>query len=119
MPAQTKIEFIDKLAQSGLSVVEATAFVSPKWVPQMQDHTTVFEGIKPQHENGTVNYPVLVPNLKGLQDAISAGAKEVAVFTTVSESFCKKNVNCTIAESVQRIQEILNLAAKHDIKVRG
>ena len=119
VPAETKIEFIEKLAESGLSVVEATAFVSPKWVPQMKDHTSVFQGIKQQEGTSPVSFPVLVPNLKGLQDAIKAGVKEVAVFTTVSESFCKKNVNCTIAESVQRIQEIIHLAIKNDIKVRG
>ena len=125
VPAKTKIEFIDKLAQTGLTVVEATAFVSPKWVPQMQDHADVFKGIKqPNIINGTsnlasVNFPVLVPNLKGLQDAISVGVKEVAVFTTVSESFCKKNVNCTIAESLKRIQEIIKLAIENNIKVRG
>ncbi|XP_017486770.1 PREDICTED: hydroxymethylglutaryl-CoA lyase, mitochondrial-like, partial [Rhagoletis zephyria] len=121
VPAETKIKFIDKLADSGLSVVEATAFVSPKWVPQMQDHTEVFRGINHlQAEKGpAVSFPVLAPNLKGIQDAISAGAKEVAVFTTVSETFCKKNVNCTIEQSLERIQEIMNLANKSNVKVRG
>lgn len=102
--------------------MEATAFVSPKWIPQMKDHTSVLEGIKARDvvlPSSSISFPVLVPNLKGLHDAISAGAKEVAVFTTVSESFCKKNVNCSIAESVQRIEEIMRIAIKNDIKVRG
>lgn len=117
MPAETKIKFIDKLSESGLSVVEVTAFVSPKWVPQMQDHAIVFKGVSnpPAH----INYPVLVPNRKGLEDAMLAGAKEIAVFTTVSEAFCKKNVNCTIAESLVRVQEIIDIALKNNIKVRG
>lgn len=124
MPAGTKVEFIEKLSESGLSVVEATAFVSPKWVPQMKDHTTVLQAVQSSNKSsGTelrpVSFPVLVPNLKGLQDAMDAGAQEVAVFTTVSETFCKKNVNCTISESLQRIQEIINVATKNDIKIRG
>ena len=87
----------------------------------MQDHTEVFRGINHlQAEKGpAVSFPVLAPNLKGIQDAISAGAKEVAVFTTVSETFCKKNVNCTIEQSLERIQEIMNLANKSNVKVRG
>ncbi|KAI2797804.1 3-hydroxymethyl-3-methylglutaryl-CoA lyase [Blomia tropicalis] len=124
VPAGTKVEFIEKLSESGLSVVEATAFVSPKWVPQMKDHTTVLQAVQSSNKSsGTelrpVSFPVLVPNLKGLQDAMDAGAQEVAVFTTVSETFCKKNVNCTISESLQRIQEIINVATKNDIKIRG
>lgn len=85
----------------------------------MQDHTEVFRGIKSQENFGSINFPVLAPNLKGIQDAISAGAKEVAVFTTVSETFCKKNVNCTIEQSLERIQEIMTLANKSNVKVRG
>src|SRR5699024_5006157 len=100
------------------------AFVSPKWVPQMKDHISVFKGINtadktPAIATPPVNYPVLVPNLKGLKDAMDVGVKEIAVFTTVSETFCKKNVNCTIAESMERVQEVLNVALKNDIKVRG
>lgn len=117
MPAETKIEFIEKLSNTGLSVVEATAFVSPKWIPQMKDHASVFNGIKSL--STSVNFPVFVPNLKGLNDAIEVGAKEVAVFTTVSETFCKKNVNCTIAQSLERVQEILSVALKNNLKVRG
>lgn len=117
MPAETKIKFIDKLTKSGLKVVEVTAFVSPKWVPQMQDHAIVFKGVSSPTVN--INYPVLVPNRKGLEDAMLAGAKEIAVFTTVSEEFCKKNVNCSIAESLVRVQEIIDIALKNNIKVRG
>lgn len=117
MPAEIKIQFIEKLSNTGLSVVEATSFVSPKWIPQMQDHAAVFKGIRGL--SSTVNYPVFVPNLRGLQDAIDVGAKEVAVFTTVSETFCTKNVNCTIEQSLQRVQQIIDVALKNDIKVRG
>ncbi|KAH7637124.1 hydroxymethylglutaryl-CoA lyase isoform X1 [Dermatophagoides farinae] len=130
VPAETKIKFINLLSESGLSVVEATAFVSPKWVPQMKDHKTVFKTLTDMSvdrtisrsigsENSIVHYPVLVPNLKGLKDAMEVGVKEIAVFTTVSETFCMKNVNCTIEESLLRVQEILNLALKNDVKVRG
>lgn len=115
-----------------MNVVEATAFVSPKWVPQMKDHKTVFKALtnlsnddiqtnnnNNSNDNSIIHYPVFVPNLKGLKDAMEVGVKEIAVFTTVSETFCMKNVNCTIDESLLRIQEILNLALKNNIKVRG
>lgn len=122
------MKFIELLLQSGLNVIEATAFVSPKWVPQMKDHITVFKSLQnlsssssssSSFEKIPVNFPVFVPNLKGFKDAIEVGVKEIAVFTTVSETFCKKNVNCSIEESLLRIQEILNVALKNDIKVRG
>ncbi|XP_027197295.2 hydroxymethylglutaryl-CoA lyase isoform X1 [Dermatophagoides pteronyssinus] len=132
VPAETKIKFIKLLSESGLNVVEATAFVSPKWVPQMKDHKTVFKALtnlsnddiqtnnnNNSNDNSIIHYPVFVPNLKGLKDAMEVGVKEIAVFTTVSETFCMKNVNCTIDESLLRIQEILNLALKNNIKVRG
>lgn len=96
----------------------------------MKDHKTVFKTLTDMSvdrtiprsigsENSIVHYPVLVPNLKGLKDAMEVGVKEIAVFTTVSETFCMKNVNCTIEESLLRVQEILNLALKNDVKVRG
>ncbi|KAI8976186.1 hypothetical protein BDB01DRAFT_803599 [Pilobolus umbonatus] len=116
VPAKVKIELIERLAKNGLSVVEATSFVSPKWVPQMGDNKEVLTSIK-QHSN--VSYPVLTPNLKGLQGAIDAGAKEVALFAAVTESFNQKNTNCSTSEAVVRAKEILNEALKHDLKVRG
>lgn len=120
VPANTKIEFISKLAETGLPVIEATAFVSPKWIPQMQDSSDVFSALQPHlNDSSHPTYPVLVPNLQGLQRALELGVKEVAVFTTVSETFCKKNVNCSIEESLLRIKEIIHLALDNGVKVRG
>jgi len=97
-------------------VIEATSFVSPKWVPQFADSTNVFAGIK---KKTGVQYPVLVPNVQGFEKALAAGAKEIAVFTTSSEKFSLKNTNCTVAESLQRIAEIMLLAKQKKISVRG
>ncbi|NVJ60014.1 MAG: hydroxymethylglutaryl-CoA lyase [Gammaproteobacteria bacterium] len=111
-----KIELINRLSTTGLSVVEATSFVSPKWVPQMADNKLVMEGITRQPN---VSYPVLTPNQKGFEAALSAGAKEVAVFGAASESFSQKNINCSIQESLERFDPIMKLAEQHSIKVRG
>jgi len=116
IPTATKIEFINRLSETGLPVIEATSFVSPKWVPQMADHALILEGIK---RRPGVNYPVLVPNLKGYQAAVSAGAMEVAIFGAASESFSMKNINCSIEESLQRFQEVMENAVKSGIPVRG
>ena len=90
LPTAVKVELIERLADAGLSSVEATAFVSPKWVPQMADHTEVLERIR---RKPGVSYPVLTPNLKGFEAARAAGAKEVGIFGTASESFSRKNIN--------------------------
>jgi hydroxymethylglutaryl-CoA lyase len=111
-----KIELIERLAAAGMSVIQATAFVSPKWVPQMADHAQVMSGI--QRRPG-VSYQALVPNRKGLDDAIAAGCKEVVVFGAATETFSKKNTNCTIDEGLARFAEVCDRARKHDIKVRG
>jgi len=111
-----KLELIERLADAGLPAVEATAFVSPKWIPQMADHTEVLERIRRQPG---VSYPVLTPNLKGFEAAKAAGATEVAVFGAASEAFSKKNINCSIAESVDRFKAVVEAAKKSDIKVRG
>merc|ERR1712137_1039157 len=95
---------------------EATSFVSPKWVPQMADHTEVLIGIT-KYPN--VSYPVLTPNLLGLKSAIKAGAQEIAIFGASSESSSRKNINCSIKESVQRFSEVAAEAKKKDIRVRG
>ena len=94
VPTAAKIELIDRLAEAGLPAVEATSFVSPKWVPQMADNAQVMAGIR--RRPGT-SYPVLVPNLKGLEAAMAAGVEEVAVFAAATESFSRRNVNCSIA----------------------
>ena len=95
-----KISFIDRLSATGLSVIEATSFVSPKWVPQMADASEVLRGITPAPG---VSYPVLTPNLKGFEAAIEAGAKEVSVFAAASEAFSQRNINCSI--EVRAIQK--------------
>ena len=116
VPTAVKLELIERLADAGLPAVEATAFVSPKWVPQMADHTEVLERIR---RKPGVSYPVLTPNLKGLEAARAAGATEVAVFGAASEAFSKKNINCTIAESLERFLPITGSAAANGIRVRG
>ncbi|XP_062927532.1 3-hydroxy-3-methylglutaryl-CoA lyase, cytoplasmic isoform X1 [Mobula hypostoma] len=116
VPTEVKIKLIDLLSETGLSVVEATSFVSSKWVPQMADHTEVMQGIK---RSPQVSYPVLTPNLHGFQAAIEAGAKEVAVFGAASETFSRMNMNCSIEESMQRFEEVIGAAKKGSIPVRG
>lgn len=116
LPASVKIELINALSETGLRTIEATSFVSPKWVPQMGDNAEVFRGI---NKLPGISYPVLTPNLKGFEAALAAGAEEVAVFGAASESFTKKNVNCTIAECLARFQDVMDAAKKAQIKVRG
>jgi hydroxymethylglutaryl-CoA lyase len=116
VPAAIKVELIERLAEAGLPAVEATAFVSPKWVPQMADHTEVLERIR---RKPGVSYPVLTPNLKGFEAARAAGATEVAVFAAASEAFSQRNINCSIAESLERFRPVLEAAARHGIRVRG
>jgi hydroxymethylglutaryl-CoA lyase len=116
VPTETKIEFINRLAKSGLKTIEATAFVSPKWVPQMADHDEVLRAL-PRKQG--VAYPVLVPNMLGFERAVAAGASEVAVFAAASETFSQRNINCTIAESLDRFKPIFGAARAANIRVRG
>jgi hydroxymethylglutaryl-CoA lyase len=116
VPTEIKVELIERLADAGLPAVEATAFVSPKWVPQMADHTEVLERVR---RKAGVSYPVLTPNLKGFEAARAAGAKEVAVFGAASEAFSRKNINCSIAESFERFRPIVEAARTADVLVRG
>ena len=116
LPTATKVELIDRLSRTGLKVIEAGSFVSPKSVPQMADTAEVLARI--QRAPG-VSYPVLVPNLKGFEAARAAGAKEVAVFTAASESFVQKNIHCSIAESLERFGAIASAAGTAGIRVRG
>jgi hydroxymethylglutaryl-CoA lyase len=114
--ADTKIIFINMLTAAGLQTIEAGAFVSPKWVPQMADTDKVLAGIT---QKAGVSYPVLVPNEKGMQAAINAGVREVAVFAAASESFSQKNINCSIEESLARFAPVMQMAKDADIRVRG
>ncbi|KAI9487710.1 MAG: hypothetical protein EXX96DRAFT_554351 [Benjaminiella poitrasii] len=116
VPAKVKIELIERLAKNGVPVVEATSFVSPKWVPQMGDNKEVLQSITKKPD---VFYPVLTPNLKGLDAAIEAGAEEVALFTAATESFNRKNTNCSTEESLVRAKEILKKALDQNLRVRG
>jgi hydroxymethylglutaryl-CoA lyase len=116
VPTQVKLELIERLADAGLPAVEATAFVSPKWIPQMADHTEVLERIR---RKPGVAYPVLTPNLKGFEAARAAGATEVAVFGAASEAFSKKNINCSIAESLERFRPVAEAARAANIRLRG
>jgi len=116
VPTETKIILIDKLADAGLTKIEATSFVSPKWVPQFKDAREVFTGIK---RISGVSYPVLTPNMKGFERALEANAKEIAVFIAASEAFSQKNTNCSIEESINRFRPVLKEAQKNNILVRG
>ncbi len=113
---EIKIELINRLAAAGVRVIEATSFVSAKWVPQMGDNTAVMHGIQ---RHPAAVYPVLTPNLQGFDAAIQSGATEVAIFGAASESFSRKNINCSIAESLKRFEPILSVASSLEIKVRG
>ncbi|KAG4917804.1 hypothetical protein JHK82_055278 [Glycine max] len=116
VPTDVKIELIHRLASSGLSVIEATSFVSPKWVPQLADAKDVMQAV---HNLGGIRLPVLTPNLKGFEAAIAAGAREVAVFASASESFSKSNINCSIEESLVRYRAVTRAAKQLSIPVRG
>lgn len=111
-----KVSLIERLANCGLPVIEAGAFVSPKWVPQMADSAQVFEKI---HRKHGVVYSALTPNLKGLEAAQAAGVEEIAVFAAASESFSNKNINCSIAESIERFLPVCKTALAGGLRVRG
>jgi hydroxymethylglutaryl-CoA lyase len=116
LPTATKIELIDRLSATGLKTIEATSFVSPKWIPQLADAAEVFAGI--QQAPG-VSYPVLVPNLEGYARARAAGASEVAVFTAASEAFNRRNINASIDESIERFAPVVAQAKADGVAVRG
>ena len=116
LPAATKIALIERLVAAGLRSVEATSFVSPKWVPQMADASEVLAGLKPI---AGVRYPVLVPNLQGLERAMAAGVDEIAVFTAASDAFNRKNINASVAESLERLQPVVAQARAAGMRVRG
>ena len=116
VPTATKIALIDRLSATGLRTIEATSFVSPKWVPQLADAAEVFASIE---RKPGVAYPVLVPNLQGYERARAVGAEEVAVFTAASEAFNRKNINASIDESIDRFLPVLERARADGVKVRG
>ena len=111
-----KIALINRLSAAGLTTIEVSSFVSPQRVPQMADAADVLSGIKRLFD---VSYPVLVPNRKGFEAALSAGAEEIAVFVAASETFSERNINCSIAQSLERVGEVAELALSKGVKVRG
>lgn len=116
IPAATKIELIDRLGTCGLRTIEATSFVSPKWVPQLADAAEVFAGITRREG---VSYPVLVPNLQGYERARAVGVHDIAIFTAASEAFNRKNINASIDESIERFLPVLEQARADGVRVRG
>jgi hydroxymethylglutaryl-CoA lyase len=116
VPTAIKVELIERLADSGLRTIEATSFVSPKWVPQLADAAEVFAAIR---KRPGVRYPVLVPNLQGYERARAAGADEIAVFTAASEAFNRKNINASIDESIERFMPVMQRARADGVAVRG
>ena len=116
IPLATKLQLIDELADAGLQVIEAGSFVNPKWVPQMADSEEVFAGLA---RRPGVRYTCLTPNLRGFERALAARADEVAVFGAASEAFSRKNINCSIDESLDRFADVMAAARQADIPVRG
>jgi hydroxymethylglutaryl-CoA lyase len=116
VPAATKIALIEKLAEAGLKTVEAGSFVSPKWIPQMADTAEVLAGLK---RRPGVSYPVLVPNIKGFEAALVVRCDEIAIFAAASESFSRRNINCSIAESLERFAPVAEAARGKGIRMRG
>ncbi len=111
-----KVQLVDDLTTAGLGYIEVGSFVSPKWVPQMAGSADVFAHIK---QKAGVTYAALAPNLRGFEDALAAGVKEVAVFAAASEAFSQRNINCSISESLQRFVPIMEAARQHGVRVRG
>jgi hydroxymethylglutaryl-CoA lyase len=116
VPTAVKLELINRLVQAGVKDIEATSFVSPKWVPQMADHVEVMRGLS--YEGGT-RFSVLTPNLKGVEQALACGAREVAVFASASETFSQRNINCSVSESMERFLPVVEKALRARVKVRG
>ncbi len=116
VPAATKIALIERLAEAGLPTVEAGSFVSPKWIPQMADTAEVLAGLR---RKPGVSYPVLVPNMKGFEAARAARVEEIAIFGAASEKFSQRNINCSIAESLERFAPVAAAARQHGMRLRG
>ncbi|GAB3545217.1 hydroxymethylglutaryl-CoA lyase [Noviherbaspirillum agri] len=116
IPAEVKIELVNRLTDAGFSNIEAASFVSPKWVPQMATSTEVMEKIR--RKPGVI-YSALTPNMKGFEAAVAAKADEVVIFGAASEAFSQKNINCSIAESIERFRDVAQAAKQHNIRLRG
>ncbi|MBC3409846.1 hydroxymethylglutaryl-CoA lyase [Pseudomonas sp. SWRI51] len=111
-----KVQLVNDLTDAGLGYIEVGSFVSPKWVPQMAGSAEVFAGIE---QRAGVTYAALAPNLRGFEDALAAGVKEVAVFAAATEAFSQRNINCSVSESLTRFEPIMQAAQQHGVRVRG
>ncbi|QXH49519.1 hydroxymethylglutaryl-CoA lyase [Pseudomonas fakonensis] len=111
-----KVRLVDDLTDAGVGYIEVGSFVSPKWVPQMAGSAEVFAGIR---QRAGVTYAALAPNLRGFEDAVAAGVKEVAVFAAATEAFSQRNINCSVSESLMRFEPIMDAARSHGVRVRG
>ncbi len=116
VPVEVRVELIDRLTRAGLPSIEAGSFVSPKWVPQMAGSAEVLARIRRGPDTA---YPVLTPNQRGFEDALAAGAEEVAIFAAASESFSRRNINCSVEQSLARFEPVCEAAREYGIKVRG
>jgi len=110
-----KMKFIELLSETGITCIEATSFVSPKWIPQMADNTKLLQKLKMKP---SISYPVLVPNIEGFEKAMEAGAKEIAIFVAATEAFSQKNLNCSIQKSLERYKRVTDTARSH-VRIRG
>lgn len=119
VPTEIKISLIERVVRAGLRDIEVTSFVSPKWVPQMADHAEIMARLPSRTDTGQVNYSVLVPNMKGFEAAVRAGATEVAVFAAASEGFSQKNINCSVGESIERFHPVFRAAREMRVRVRA
>jgi hydroxymethylglutaryl-CoA lyase len=121
VPVKVKVELINKLVDAGLSVVESGSFVSPKWVPQMASSGEVYLAIKkrPVQKHSPMSFPMLVPNMQGLELALEVGVTEIAIFAAATEAFSQKNINCSIEQSIKRYQQVVQKAQSENVKIRG
>jgi len=117
VPLDVKLELINKLINTGVSTIEVTSFVSPKWVPQMADHEALVKALPEVDDD--IRFPVLVPNMQGLENAQKLGVRDIAVFAAASETFSQKNINCSIEESLMRVSAVIETAKEQGINVRG
>lgn len=116
LPVETKIGLINRLTAAGLPVIEVGSFVPAKWIPQLEDTPRVFAGIE---RRSGVRYTALVPNIMGLENALAAGVRDIAIFTAASDTFTRKNINCSIDDSLDRFAEVCDAAKKRELAVRG
>ncbi|KAI4728945.1 pyruvate carboxyltransferase [Aureobasidium sp. EXF-10728] len=119
VPTATKIDLINRLAQTGLRTIEATSFVSPKWVPQLSDAKTVMESMKLAVAKGDISFPVLIPNIRGLEAALALDVKEIGIFLSATEGFSRNNINCSVEESLVRARAVVERAREQNVRVRG